>query len=175
MPKWDRLQKWITLTANVAILLGIVLLLFELSQNTKHLRLQLVDQINSRQYQNNRDVMGENPMEAISKSVTEPENMSFSDFRIVDAYLINGVSSWEDTYFLYEVGLARTDEWRGRIDDDVAWYFGNRFAKKWWRTTGVGIVEPEFGEYISLAIESVSDDATYGFFEKSRVQEVHGR
>lgn len=164
MRYWERVQGWITLVANAAILVGIVLVVLELRQNTDHLRLTLRDQINSRLYENNRAVMGENPLPAIEKSVLAPEAMTYSEFRIVDAYLINAVNEWEDRYFLYQADLAEAEEWRNRVDEDVAWFFGNRFAKNWWRTNGTALVEPELAAYVTSAVEAVSDSATIGFY-----------
>jgi len=91
MRSWERVQGWIGLVANAAILVGIVLVVMELRQNTDHLRLTLRDQINSRLYENNRVLMGDNPLPAIERSLFEPDAMSYSEFRIMDAYLINAV------------------------------------------------------------------------------------
>ncbi len=172
MTKSERVQRWINLTANLAVLAGIVLVLMQLSQNTEHLGLQLVDQINSRLYENNRALLGENPVEAIEKSVLEPESMTYSDFRIVDAYLINALNEWEDRYFLYQADLVQADAWQTRVDQEVAWFFGNRFAKNWWIAAGSSVFEPEFAEYVDRAIRSVSESETLQFFEQSRVRET---
>jgi len=165
----ERAHSWLSLLANLAILAGIVLVILQLSQNTEHLRLQLRDQINSRMYENNRMLMGENPMQAIERSVLEPEEMTYSDFRIVDAFLINTVNEWEDRYLMYQSGLAEVDEWRTRVDEDVEWFFGNRFAKNWWRTVGASIMEPELADYVTAAIEAIPETSTYEFFEAARI------
>ncbi len=172
MTKWERVERWIKLSANLAVLAGIVLILMQLTQNTEHLRLQLVDQINSRLYENNRALLGEDPVEAIEKSVLEPESMTFSDFLIVDVYLFNALNGWEDLYRLYQADLVEADAWQSRVDGDVVWYFGNRFAKNWWIATGSSFFEGEFAEYVDGAIRSVSENETLQFFERSRVQET---
>lgn len=168
MPASKRLETWLSLTANLAILVGLGLVLLELKQNTNHVRLQLLDQITSRLYDNNRVLMGENPLEAIERSVIAPERMTYSDFRVVDAYLVNAINEWEDRYRLADEGLVGPDQWRRRVDEDVSWYFGNRFAKKWWQENGPSLIEPGLAEYVSRAVASVSDSATYGFFEATR-------
>ncbi len=172
MTKWERVERWIKLSANLAVLAGIVLILMQLTQNTEHLRLQLVDQITNRMYENNRTLLGEDPVEAIEKSVLEPESMTFSDFLIVDVYLFNALNQWEDLYFLYKADLVEADAWQSRVDGDVVWYFGNRFAKNWWIATGSSFFEAEFAEYVDGAIRSVSENETLQFFERSRVQET---
>ena len=168
---WKESANWLQLLGSLGILAGLVLVAIQLNQNTEHLRLQLVDQINSRLYQNNRDVMGENPAAAIEKSVVDPASMTFAEFKIVDAYLINAVNDWEDRYFLYQAGLVDADYWKQRIDEDASWFFGNPFAKKWWRGAGSSVVQTEVAEYVDQAIRSVHDDDTYSFFERSRVEE----
>jgi len=162
--------RWLSLVANLVILAGILLVVLELRQNTDHLRLQLRDQINSRLYENNRALMGDNPLASIEKSIVDPEAMTYSDFRIVDAYLINAVNEWEDRYFMYEAGLAEAAEWRHRVDEDVEWFFGNQYAKNWWHTNGAVLIEPELADYVTSAIANVSETATYDFFEATRVR-----
>jgi hypothetical protein len=56
---------------------------------------------------------------------------------------------WEDRFFLYEAGLKDTDYWKRHIDENIAWYFGNRFVKRWWRAAGVPVVEEEFAHWPS--------------------------
>lgn len=165
-----RIQRWLGIAANLAILAGLIFVLAGLRQNTEQLRVQLRDQINSRLYDNNRVLMGENPISAIEKSVLDPESMTYADFRIVDAYLINAVHEWEDRYSMHRAGLAPAEEWTDRVDEDVAWFFGNQFAKSWWAETGALVLPPELAEYVSAAIEAVPDGATYEFFEAVRIR-----
>ncbi len=97
----DRASTWLSLAASLAILVGLVLVAIELNQNTEHLRLQLMDQIIARSSEGNRALLGENPTAAIEKSVREPESLTHAEFLIVDAYLINVLSVWEDRFFVY--------------------------------------------------------------------------
>ena len=166
---WDQTYGSLSLVANLAILLGIILVGIELKQNTEHLKLQLIDQTITRMTDDNRVLMGENPVIAIEKSVLEPENMTFADFKIVDAYLINGVNAWEDRFFLYQAELLEAKDPQRKVDEEVDWYFGNRFAKQWWRTSGASIVEEEFRQYVDKAIAGAEIGKTIEFWEKSRV------
>ena len=133
MQRLDRTNSWLSLLASLAILVGLVLVAIELNQNTEHLRLQLLDQITARANENNRALLGENPTAAIEKSVREPENLTYAELLIVDAHLINVLSGWEDRFFLHEAGLVDASDWKQKIDEEVNWFFGNRFARTWWR------------------------------------------
>ncbi len=80
MQRLDRSNAWLSLVANLAILVGLILVVLELNQNTEHTRLLLMDQITARMKENNRALLGENPTAAIEKSIREPENMNFESF-----------------------------------------------------------------------------------------------
>jgi len=172
MPASDRINSWLSLIANLAILVGIVLVLMELNQNTEHLRLQLRDQINARMYENNRSLLaGGAVVSAIAKSVTDPGSLTYQEFRIVDAHLINVINEWEDRFLLYEAGLVEATDWKQEVDRDVGWDFGNRFAKQWWREAGAPFVTGEFRRHLDAAIEGVDADASYGYWLRVRIGE----
>ncbi len=164
----DRASTWLSLVASLAILVGLVLVAIELNQNTKHLRLQLLDQITARQNENNRALLGENPTAAIEKSVREPENLTYAELLIVDAHLINVVSGWEDRFFLHEAGLVEASDWERKIEGEVNWFFGNRFAKTWWRESAREFVEPEVARYIDETLKAVGDNDTFNYWQRTR-------
>ncbi len=168
MQRPNRTNSWLSLVSGLAILVGLVLVAIELNQNTEHLRLQILDQITARANENNRALLGENPTAAIEKSVREPENLTYAELLIVDAHLINVVSGWEDRFFLYEAGLVEASDWERKIEGEVNWFFGNRFAKTWWRESGREFVEPEVARYIDEALEVVGEHDTYNYCQRTR-------
>ncbi len=168
MQRPNRTNSWLSLVSGLAILVGLVLVAIELNQNTEHLRLQLLDQITARANENNRALLGENPTAAIEKAVREPEKLTYAELLIVDAYLINVLSAWEDRFFLHEAGLVEASDWERKIEGEVNWFFGNRFAKTWWRESAREFVEPEVARYIDEALEAVGDNDTYNYWQRTR-------
>lgn len=83
----DRLNRWLSLAANLALLIGLILAALEIRQNSQLTRMQLVNEGNLGANQLYTAIMGENPMDAFSKSVENPEAMTFADFMVVDAFL----------------------------------------------------------------------------------------
>ena len=51
--------------------------------------MQPILQINEKIYENNRDLLGENPTPAIIKSITNPENLTYEEFLIADSFVLN--------------------------------------------------------------------------------------
>lgn len=84
MKKID-LGQTITILANVGVIAGIVFLGIELNQNTRQLALELEWQVNDRMIQNNRDLMGTNPVSVFVKSVVSPEELTYEEFQAASA------------------------------------------------------------------------------------------
>jgi hypothetical protein len=159
MKKID-LGQTITILANVGVIAGIVFLGIELNQNTRQLALELQWRVNDRMIQNNRDLMGANPVSVFAKSVDSPEEMTFEEFQAAGALVFNFLGVWEDRYFLYEAGLIEDEEWKEFIDDDIFFTLGYRFAQEFWQESK-SLFEPEFVEYVDQKIQSVDANANY--------------
>jgi hypothetical protein len=162
--KLERFSALLTLAANLGVLAGIVVLIVELDQNTEHLRLQLLDQINARQYAHNSIFLSENPGPVIEKALLEPENLSFTEFQIMDAYLLNALNGWEDRFFLYDARLVSESDWKSKVDEEAAWYLGSAFGKAWWRDTARNYFEPEFSEHVDVAVARLGDGDSYAYW-----------
>jgi len=94
----DRVNSWLSLIASVGILAGLVLVAIELNQNTDQLRLQLVVQTTQKLFENNRDLLGDNPTSTIAKSITNPEDLTYEEFLIASSFVLNGLNEWEDRW-----------------------------------------------------------------------------
>ncbi len=127
----EKVNASLTVGANIGVLIGLIVLIAELNQSTDHLRLQVMDQISAREFTHNSIFLAENPAPVIEKSLIEPENITYTEFRVLDAYLINALSLWERQFFLYQAGLVESTSWKTKVEEDANWYFGNKFAKSW--------------------------------------------
>ena len=151
----------VTILANVGVIGGLAFLILELHQNTDHLRLQLMDQINARQFAQNSAFLAENPAPIIEVALTDPASLTFTDFQVMDAYLLNALGGWEDRYFLYEAGLVDDADWKRKIDEEARWFLGNTFGRLWWQRVARSYFEPEFADYVDQAVTSADDQGPY--------------
>ena len=85
----NTVNKWLTLGANVGILIGLALVIFEIRQNTDLLRLQFINDDLLISAQSESPMFGENPAEVMMKVIYTPEELTYADFRTVDAYLVS--------------------------------------------------------------------------------------
>ena len=159
----ESVQSWITLVTNIGVLTGLVLVAMELNQNTDQLSLELEWQINHRMYQNNRDLLGDNPTPIFAKSVTSPEDLTYEEFQVAAAMAFNFLGVWEDRFFLYQEGLLSEQEWKDFVDDDISFTMGYPFARELWRTSK-GLFEPEFVQYVDKILPGVNSNANYQWY-----------
>jgi len=156
----DRVNSWLSFIANVGILAGLVLVAIELNQNTDQLKLQLVFQTTQKLFDNNRDLLGDNPTPAITKSITNPEGLTYEEFLIASSFILNQLNEWEDRFLIHEAGLISDQDWKRHIDENVGWTLGNEFAQRYWRISS-SVFEPEFAQYVDKAITSIDEHSTY--------------
>jgi hypothetical protein len=156
----DRVNSWLSLIASVGILAGLVLVAIELNQNTDQLRLQLVVQTTQKLFENNRDLLGDNPAPTIAKSITNPEDLTYEEFLIASSFVLNGLNEWEDRFFIHEKGLISDRDWKRHIDQNIGWTLGNRFAQQYWQIAK-SVFEQELVQYIDQALTNIDENSTY--------------
>ncbi len=156
----DRVNSWLSLIASVGILAGLILVAIELNQNTDQLRMQLTFQANQKIFENNRDLLGDNPTPAYAKAITDPENLTYEEFLTADSYVLNLLNEWEDRFFIYEAGLIPDRDWKRHIDEDIYWVLGSRFAQTRWQTNKSSF-ESEFAQYVDQALINIDENSTY--------------
>ena len=156
----EKSAKIVAAIANVAVLVGLALVAYELRQNTNQLKVQLEWQVNQKLFENNRDLLGDNPAPIFAKSITNPEELTYSEFHVASAILLNLLNIWEDRYFMYEEGLIDKLEWQRPIDEEIGFTLGKRFAQAFWKSTR-SIYAPELTEYIDERLPEVDQNQSY--------------
>jgi hypothetical protein len=93
MTKTD-LSQWVATATNIAVLLGVALLVFELRQNAELSRLEMIqDRVDAFQ-QAEAGFFDTGLSQVWAKSLKEPESMTLAEIRMMDAYLaISGTNS----------------------------------------------------------------------------------
>ncbi|MDP3492154.1 MAG: hypothetical protein Q8R82_03505 [Hyphomonadaceae bacterium] len=93
--KLDRLNKWLTLGANVGVVLGLILVFIEVRQNAELTRTQMEQQMNDMLSTIELSI-AEPQMAAVwVKSVREPEALVDSEIRMLDAHLTSILLEWD--------------------------------------------------------------------------------
>jgi hypothetical protein len=151
--KLDKIGTWLQVSANLGILLGLVMVGLQMKQNSDLLKIQLSYEESSRYAQNERVLWGENPSEVWAKSIETPEDLTFAEQRIIESIVWAGVQEWYAVYELSTLGLIG-NEWKDRIDNEGAFWLGNRYGRAWWKLNSENQFDDEFVEAISEALKA---------------------
>lgn len=164
----DRLNRWLTLAANVGVLVGIVFLALEIRQNSDHLALQLEFAVPTQKiFEINRDLMNPSVARILTKAIENPAELTFEEGLVASAYFLNALNEWEDRYLLHKAGLAGVIDWQRHIRENIHWTLGNRFAMEVYNSNRSAF-EPEFVEYVDSLLSEVSEEGTYLWWRNTR-------
>ena len=157
----DRLNRWLTLAANVGVLIGIVFLALEIRQNSDHLALQLEFAVPTHKiFEINRDLMDPSVATILGKAIESPEELTFEQGLVASSFVLNALNEWEDRYLLHKAGLASVIDWKRHIRENINWTLGSRFALAVY-SSNRDAFEIEFVEYVDELLGEVPEDGTY--------------
>ena len=149
----DNFNKWLTLIANVGVLVGIIFLAIEVQQNSRMMQAQTRDSIagklsdyykdiGSSEYASNLYFQG---IRGDLETFAGPESLSFR-------FLVNSnLRLWENEFYQYKAGLFGEEDFVARSSTwpDVIGFPG--FMQEWVRNRRA--FEPEFREYVNSLLE----------------------
>ena len=157
----DRFNRWLTLAANIGVLVGIVFLALEIRQNSDHLALQLEFAVPTQKiFEINRDLMDPSVANALAKAIEAPAELTFEEGLVASAFILNALNEWEDRYLLHRAGLDGVIDWKRHIQENINWTLGNRFALAVYNSNRDAF-ETEFVNYVDELLGEVSEDSTY--------------
>lgn len=128
----EKLNRWLQVSANIGIVLGLVLVGFQLKQNSELARIQLLYEESNRAIELETAVVGEQAAEVWAKSIEAPEDLTLAEIRIMEALLWSFLEQLRGTYRLAELGLLNEKDWRNRAESEVTFYFGYPYSRAWW-------------------------------------------
>jgi len=126
----DRLNRWITLGANVGILIGLCLVGYEIRQNSALVRAQIVATAFADQKALAIAQMGDDYPRVLARSVEEPGSMTLEDVAVVQSALEAQLIEFRRNGVMEEVGVF-TGRWR----QDISYLsrpFTTPIGRKFW-------------------------------------------
>lgn len=128
----DRLNHWLTLGANIGVLLGLAVLIVEVRQNASLTRTAMDQQKNDLLAEIEFNIAKPEITDIWVKSIRTPEELSDAEIRIIDSLLISIMLQWDQMFMMQDAGLISETRVRQHIQNTAPFYFGSRFGKHWW-------------------------------------------
>ena len=155
----SRLSNSLQIASNLGIIAGLVLVAMQIQQTRDLTTLQFQLEATGSFQQMEQVMMGQEPATAWAKSIQAPDELSAAEIKIVDSFLINHVNAWTRTHLMENAGLVPPGATRAAMRANVWFYFGNPFARQWWRTMAeYGDWEPTFRALMDEEIERADSD-----------------
>lgn len=122
--KIENLNQWLTLIANIGVLLGIVVLMYELNQNNIVAKAQLRNDITVNSMENIK--LGQSPIHMeIQRKLNVGEELAFEEVRILQGQFRSELRAWENVHYQYRMGLFDENEMESYR---VFWQFRANFC-----------------------------------------------
>jgi hypothetical protein len=153
----SKINHWLTLIANVAVVGGIVFLAIEISQNNELLRSE------SRQALVANDVTSltvslENA-DVFAKLISKEELSAEEQIRLSFMYSLD-LRNREFEYFQYTNGLLDEATWLAYRHVILVNHSAG-LGRSWWEEIGRGLVDPEFADLVDELLIDAQEDDTY--------------
>ena len=101
----ERFVSWFQIVSNFAVLLGLLLVGFQLYQDREFKRIELLDQGWLMRIERSRDLMGESMGETMAKAALEPESLSDTERFLMAIYFDSVISHRRRNVMLEHAGL----------------------------------------------------------------------
>ena len=137
-------RDWLQICSNIAIVVGLIVVIYELNQNNHRVRAQLVMDDYANVLSHWSDLMGDDPAAAIAKAMQDPSMLTPSDRIIVDAHLRRAYTRLHSTMYFAE-DLEIFTFWEDIARSAISEEFSYPYAREWWqrfRGTRQGWNEP---------------------------------
>ena len=160
----ERLNSWLTFLGNIAIVLGLIALAIEISENTTAVRAQelgaLQEQIQARQLASlNGDFS-----QIYAKGLYRPGDLTVSDLLRLVPFLSHWLSNMQRTRQAYLDGVIREVDYQAQLLSAPIW-FGTEFGRVVWAQLKADYAhDPDFVAAVDEAIRTspvVPDDQWY--------------
>ncbi len=151
--KLNKIADWLQIIANFGILIGLILVLMQMRQNEELQRIQIMNQYHDSYSAYETAFAGENLPDIWEKSWLEPENLTLSEMRAMEAITFVPLNRWINLYRQSEAGILDQEDWKYEVLNDVSYYFDTPYARAWWQEMGssmhdVGYIPSEMYDII---------------------------
>lgn len=169
--KADRLNRWLTLGANLGVVLGLIILIVEVRQNATLTRADMESRKNDVLAQIELSLAQPEIARAWVKSIRAPETMTDVEVRMVESHLVALMLQWDYMFNMEEGGLITRRHARQHIENTAPYYFGSRHAKNWWRWQEAGWGGNPMMEVAGPIVDGIDEDFMLRYLEGTRLDE----
>lgn len=170
----DRLNGWLTLAANLGVVLGLIILIVEVRQNADLTRAQMESGRSDLLAQIELSLASPEIGAAWVKSIRSPETLTDVEVRTVESHLVAVMLQLAHMFNMEKIGLVSREETRRSVQNIVPYYFGSRHGKNWWHWQEGGWAGTPMMEVAGPIVDQVDENFMLRYLDGSRVGAAAG-
>ncbi len=149
--KSSRLNEWLQILASLGVLVGLIVVAYEIKQNTEVAEAEHYRESYSMWMHVATVEIESNIDEIFIKSIADPENLTSRDLVKLNAWFILVTSTYDNGARASELGIATPT---GLISEsDARYYFSSEISRQWFEANKHWL-HPDNAEIISRVIET---------------------
>jgi len=125
-------RDWLQLVSNTAIIVGLVVVIFELKQSHDIARTQLIRDDYIAIQSHLIALMGENAAVAVAKARSAPNELTDAEKEVVDTHLLVLYSQLGSYEYIADTGTLYYDDWMDVPPVVLNRQFNFAYARDWW-------------------------------------------
>lgn len=168
--KVDRWGRWLTLAANMGVLLGLFVLIMEVQQNAALTRASMEQDKNNFLAQIELNLAKPEMTEVWMKSINAPDSLSDIEIKMLEAHLVSFMLQSDHRLQMYRSGLIPLAEAREDLSNTMPFYFGSRFGKNFWALQAPGWQGSKMIELGQPIIDGLDDNFMRDYYAQLRIE-----
>ncbi len=168
-PRAERLNRWLTLGANLGVVLGLFILIAEVRQNAALTRAQMETSRNDLLAQIELSLAQPEIASAWVQSIRDPEAMTDVEIRQVESHLVSVMLQLDHMFRMEQIGLVSREAARLHAQNVIPFYFGSRHAKNWWHWQEDGWAGTPMMEVAGPIVDRTEDDFMLRYLEGTKL------
>ena len=129
----DSLNKWLTLGANLGVLVGISLVAFEINQATVTTRAEMISSHQDRWVAMDLSWQSEDLAAAWAKAMESPDELTLTEMVQLNGFMWSYIDHIGTNRVLWEMGIFEDPlpSQEDIITNNASIFFGNKYAQAW--------------------------------------------
>lgn len=136
--KWMEFRNWIEVFGVITLIMGLVLVIFQLRQNQELIRFQIATELRVSRDSDRNVTRGEQYSTTLAKLQNKPESLTDAELMEFDAHALSLVSELQLRRMLAVVGIFK-DDWKIWLRAETCNVFDNPIGKIWLDSKANGV------------------------------------
>ncbi|GGB78691.1 hypothetical protein [Henriciella pelagia] len=165
----DRLNRWLTLAANLGVLLGLIVLIIEVRQNASLTHAAMDQQKNNFLAEIELNIAKPEMSAIWVKAIRTPEALSDTEVQAAGSILVSVMLQWDQMFMMRDAGLISDARVRQHISNTAPFYFGSRFAKHWWAMQAAGWEGTAMQRDATPIVDAVDENFLSAYMDRLKI------